>query len=175
ITSGQGTSTITIDTTGLNDVVTATVEIIGLPYECDRTKSCSFSVAHSVIDIPCSKFDEFNGLKFNEEKVRLNNLAIQLQHSPIAQGIYIIFGSCDGEADQRSQRAVDYLVNTRGIDRGRITVVNGGCREQLTVELWVCVKDTPTPIPNNMATVKPCPKCKAKPKVRRGARRVRRR
>jgi len=170
ISSGQGTPNITIDTTGqAGQNITATVEIGGLAPECDHTRSCSFSVAG--LPPTCTKFDEYSDLKFNDEKARLDNFAIQLQQQPGAQGYYVIFGSCDGEADQRSQRAVDYLVNTRGIDRGRITVVNGGCRETLTIELWICPTGAAAPTPNNSATVNPCPACKAKPKPRRGGRR----
>ena len=173
ISSGQGTPTITIDTTGLEGQnVTATVEIGGLPPECDRSRSCSFSVKPK--EIGCRKFDEYSDLRFNDEKARLDNFAIQLQQEPGSQGYYVIFGSCDGEADQRSTRAIDYLVNNRGIDRGRVTVVNGGCRETLTVELWICPTGAAAPTPNNTATVSPCPACKAKPKARRAPARRRR-
>jgi len=176
ISSGQGSPTITVDTTGqAGQTITATVEIGGLAPECDRTRSCSFSVV-APPNPQCTKFDEYSDLKFNDEKARLDNFAIQLQQQPGSQGYYVIFGSCDGEADQRSQRAVDYLVNNRQIDRGRITVVNGGCREQLTVELWVCPTGAGAPTPSNSATVNPCPECKAKPRragVRRGRRRGR--
>ena len=109
------------------DSVTATVEIGGVAPECDRTESCTFQI-EGVPPQP-RKFDEYADLRFNDEKARLDNFAIQLQQEPGAQGYYVIFGSCEGEADQRSARAVDYLVNNRGIDRSRITVVNGGCRE----------------------------------------------
>jgi len=172
IMSGQGTPTIVVDTTSLDGNVTVTIEIGGLSSECDRVRNCSF-LAAPIKDPPYSnKFDEYSDLKFNDEKARLDNFAIQLQQQPGAQGYYVIFGSCDGEADQRSQRAVDYLVNNRQIDRGRITVVNGGCREQLTVELWICPTGAGAPTPANSATVNPCPECKAKPKPRRrGARR----
>jgi hypothetical protein len=161
ITSGQGTPSITIDTTNAaGQSITATVDIGGLPPECDHTRSCTFNVLPKPQPPGCTKFDEYNNLKFNDEKARLDNFAIQLQQSPGSQGYYVIFGSCDGEADQRSQRAVDYLVNTRGIDRSRVTVVNGGCRETLTVELWICPTGAAAPTPNNQATVTPCPKCK---------------
>ncbi|HKC65572.1 MAG TPA: hypothetical protein VKB86_18160 [Pyrinomonadaceae bacterium] len=174
ITSGQGTPSITIDTTNQSGNITATVDIGGLPPECDHSRSCTFTVAPPPINkVECTKFDEYNNLKFNDEKARLDNFAIQLQQSPGSQGYYVIFGSCDGEADQRSQRAVDYLVNTRGIDRSRITVVNGGCRETLTVELWLCPTGAAAPTPNNTATVTPCPKCK--PTHRTGRRTTRRR
>lgn len=46
ITSGQGSSSITIDTSGLqNQTISVTVEIGGLGPECQRTASCSFMVA----------------------------------------------------------------------------------------------------------------------------------
>ncbi len=173
ISGGQGTPSITIDTTGLEgQSVTATVELGGLPPACERTRSCSFSVPPGQI-LP-RKFDEYADLRFNDEKARLDNFAIQLQQEPGTQGYYVIFGSCDGEADQRSARAVDYLVNNRGIDRSRITVVNGGCRETLTVELWLRPTGASEPVPSNSATVDPCPECKAKPRPRRGRRRARR-
>jgi hypothetical protein len=150
------------------------VDIGGLPPECQRTASCSFTVQKNVEAPRCRKFDEYSDLKFNDEKARLDNFAIQLQQEPGSQGYYVIFGSCDGEADQRSGRAVDYLVNNRGIDRSRITVVNGGCRETLTVELWICPQGAAAPTPSNSATVDPCPECKARPRPhgrRRAARR----
>jgi hypothetical protein len=171
ITGGQGTPSITIDTTGQEGQnITATVELGGLPPECDRTESCSFSVQGRAPDVVSRKFDEYADLRFNDEKARLDNFAVQLQQEPGAQGYYVIFGSCDGEADQRSARAVDYLVSNRGIDRSRITVVNGGCREQLTVELWIRPTGAAEPVPTNSATVDPCPACRnQRPRGRRRA------
>ena len=166
ITSGQGTSSITVNTDNLaGQTVTATVELGGLDPSCGRTASCSTAI-RGLPQKP-RKFDEYGNLRFNDEKARLDNFAVQLQGEPGSQGYYVIFGGCEGEADQRSARAVDYLVNTRGIDRGRITVVNGGCRETLTVELWVSPTGAGAPTPSNSATVSPCPACKVvKPKYR---------
>jgi len=169
ISSGQGTSSITVDSAGLGgQTVTATVELTGLDPSCSRTASCSTSIG--VPPASCRKFDEYADLRFNDEKARLDNLAIQLQQEPGAQAYYVIFGSCDGEAAARSQRAVDYLVNNRGVDRGRITVVDGGCRETLTVELWICPTGAGAPVASNSATVSPCPACKRKAIPRRRAR-----
>jgi hypothetical protein len=169
ISSGQGTSSITVDTAGLGgQTVTATVELSGLDPSCSRTASCSTGIG--VPPAACRKFDEYSDLPFNDEKARLDNLAIQLQQEPGAQAYYVIFGSCDTEGEARSKRAVDYLVNTRGIDAGRITVVNGGCRETLTVELWICPTGAGAPAATNSATVDPCPACKRKPAPRRRAR-----
>ncbi|MEP6568427.1 MAG: hypothetical protein ABJC10_01530 [Acidobacteriota bacterium] len=172
ISGGQGTSSITVDTAGLGgQSVTATVELGGLDPSCSRTASCT-----SGIGLPpasCRKFDEYSDLTFNDEKARLDNLAIQLQQEPGSQAYYVIFGSCDTEGTARSTRAVDYLVNNRGIDRARITVVDGGCRESLTVELWICPTGAGAPVAANSATVSPCPACKVKPKPRHRARRRR--
>jgi hypothetical protein len=173
ITSGQGTSSITVDTAGLGgQSVTATVDVGGLDPSCSRTASCTTGV--ETPPPACRKFDEYADLKFNDEKARLDNLAIQLQQEPGSQAYYVIFGSCDTEGAARSTRAVDYLVNNRGIDRGRITVVDGGCRETLTVELWICPTGAGAPAASNSATVSPCPACKVKPKPRRLRRRGRR-
>ncbi|HEX8708925.1 MAG TPA: hypothetical protein VF723_11830 [Pyrinomonadaceae bacterium] len=165
ITGGQGTPSITIDTTGLGgQTVTATVQLGGLAPACTgTTQSCSFTVGTPAPN--CRLFDQYGDLRFNDEKARLDNFAIQLQQEPGTQGYYVIFGGCEGEAAQRSQRAIDYLVNNRQIDRGRLTVIDAGCRESLTVELWLCPTGAPAPTPQNPATVSPCPECKAKPRT----------
>ena len=86
---------------------------------------------------PPRKFDEYGNIRFNDEKARLDNYAITLQNEPGTTATIIVYGSCAGEAQQRGDRAKDYLVNTRGIEAGRITVVDGGCRAELTVQLWI--------------------------------------
>jgi hypothetical protein len=114
-----------------------------------------------------TKFDEYGNIRFNDEKARLDNYAIQLQNDPTSQGTIIAFGSCAGEAQARADRAKDYLVNTRGIDAGRIVTVDGGCREELVVELWIVPSGAAAPTPSNTATVDPCPACKKKATPRR--------
>jgi hypothetical protein len=160
ISAGQGTPSITVDTTGTaGQTITATVELGGLGDTCEKTKSCTFTMGTPAVH-DCRKFDEYNDLRFNDEKARLDNAAIQLQQEPGAALYYTIFGSCEGEAQRRSDRAKDYLVNTRGIDAGRVIVVDGGCRETLTVELHICPVGAAAPTPSNTATVTPCPACK---------------
>jgi hypothetical protein len=171
ISSGQGTSSITVDSTGLGgQTVTATVEIGGLDPACSRTASCSAQVTAPAPG--ATKFDEYGNIRFNDEKARLDNYAIQLQNQPGAQGYIIAYGSCAGEAQARADRAKDYLVNTRGIDAGRIVTLDGGCREELVVELWIVPSGATAPTGTNTATVDPCPACKkqAAPRRRRGRR-----
>jgi hypothetical protein len=168
ISSGQGTSSITVDTAGLaGQTVTATVELGGLDPACSRTASCSTSIRP--LPPQPNKFDEYGDIRFNDEKARLDNYAIQLQNDPSATGTIVAFGNCEGQAQARADRAKDYLVNTRGIDAGRLTTVDGGCREELVVELWIVPSGASAPTPSNAATVSPCPQCRrAAPRRRRG-------
>jgi hypothetical protein len=170
ISSGQGTSSITVDTTGIGgQTVTATVEIGGVEPTCTRTASCSTSV-RTPPSLP-RKFDTYGNIKFNDEKARLDNYAIQLQNEPGSQGYIIVYGSCTGEGQARADRAKDYLVNTRGIDAGRIVTVDGGCRSELSVELWIVPSGSTPPTADTTGAVEPCPDCKVTRKPRRPARR----
>jgi hypothetical protein len=139
ISSGQGTSSITVDTTGVagGSTITATVDVGGYDRSCSTSSSCT--VNFPAVLTP-TKYDEYGNIRFNDEKARLDNYAIELQNNPGAQGYIIAYGGRvgrAGEAQRRADRARDYLVNTRGIDSSRIVTVDGGYREELTVQLWI--------------------------------------
>ena len=176
ISSGQGTSSITVDTTGLSgQTITATVDIGGLEPSCTRTASCTASVRP--LPVSPRKFDTYGNIRFNDEKARLDNFAIELQNTPGEQGYIIAYGSCTGEAQARADRAKDYLVNTRGIDASRIVTVDGGCRSELSVDLWVVPAGATPPTADTSGAVDPCPDCKVtkkKPSRRYARRRGRR-
>ncbi|HEX6717193.1 MAG TPA: Ig-like domain-containing protein, partial [Pyrinomonadaceae bacterium] len=71
ISSGQGTSTITVDTAGIGgQSVTATVNIGGLDPSCNATASCTTAVKPP--PQPPRKFDEYGNIRFNDEKARLD-------------------------------------------------------------------------------------------------------
>jgi hypothetical protein len=169
ISGGQGSSTITVDTTGIGgQSVTATVTIGGADPSCNATASCTTGVKPP--PRPPVKFDEYGNIRFNDEKARLDNYAIQLQNDPGSSGVIIVYGSCEGEAQQRGDRAKDYLVNTRGIEAGRITVIDGGCRTDLTVQLWVVPQGSTPPAADTAGAIEPCPPCRRQraPRRRRG-------
>jgi hypothetical protein len=170
ITSGQGTSTITVDTANLaGQSVTATVSIGGADPSCTgTTASCTSNIKAPIPD--AVKFDEYGNIRFNDEKARLDNYAIQLQNQPGSAATIIVYGTCTGEGQQRGDRAKDYLVNTRGIEAGRITVIDGGCRSDLTVQLWIVPAGATAPAADPAGAISPCPECR-----RRGTRRPGRR
>jgi hypothetical protein len=164
ITSGQGTSSITVNASA-GQTITATVELGGLDPSCTRTASCTTSI--KAPPPPPRKFDEYGNIRFNDEKARLDNYAIQLQNEPTAQGYIIAYGSCGSEGQERGNRAKDYLVNTRGIDGGRIMVVDGGCMADLKVELWIVPSGATAPAASTEGAVSPCPDCKKKPAAKK--------
>jgi len=172
ITSGQGTTSITVSTDNLSGTsVTASLEVGGLDPSCGRTTSCTTQIKTK--PTPPHKFDEYGNIRFNDEKARLDNFAIQLQNEPSARGVIVGYGSCDAEGMTRANRAKDYLVNTRGIDASRIDVVDGGCRADLLVQLWIAPSGTSVTSGDATDTVTPCPDCKKKPTRRRGGTRRR--
>ena len=168
ITSGQGTSSITVDTTGVTGNITATVTVGGYPASCNVSSSCTTGAPPVRT---ARKVDEYGNIRFNDEKARLDNFAIELQNDPTSQGYLICYGGRRGragEAAARCDRSKNYLTTTRGIDARRVVTVDGGYREDLTVELWV-VPSGATP-PAASPTVDPS-EVKATAAPRRGRRR----
>jgi hypothetical protein len=146
IISGQGTATITVDTAGLaGQPISATVEVAGYNLECRA--SCQASVP---MPPNPTKFDEIGEIQRDDEKARFDVFAIELQNSPGAQGYIIAYGGRNkryGTGRQRAERARDYLVNTRGIDAGRIVILDGGAHELGSTQLWLVPPGATPPRP----------------------------
>jgi|SRR5918912_2099745 hypothetical protein len=97
------------------------------------------------------KIDEYGDLNFDKEKKRLDDFARQLRlYKSDTQGYIIAYGGRHGragEAQERAERAKIYLVTKQGIERDRIVTVDGGYREEFTIELWVRPPGFGAPIP----------------------------
>jgi len=147
IIEGQGTDTIKVDTKGLaGQSVRASLSMDGYNLEC---------AADCAVTIPLPKpvgykFDEFPDIARNDEKARLDNLAISLQQDPTATGYVIVFPgrtSKRAEVQDHFGRVVDYLVNSRGMDRSRIKTIEGPKKDQLSVQLWITPQGATPPNP----------------------------
>ena len=110
------------------------------------------------------QFDTYGNIPRNDVKARLDNFANALQENPGAQGLIIAYGGRRGpagEAQRRADFARDYLVNTRGIDAGRLQTIDGGFREEATTELWIVPAGatpptaSPTVDPSEVQTTRP--------------------
>jgi PEGA domain len=160
IARGAGTSTIDVDTTGLGkQKVTAILVVDDGSGErsCRQTAQASTDVLTPALppNEP-RKFDEFPNLAFDDQKARLDNLAIQMQNEPTAQGYIIIYAgrnSRPGTAERLSARASEYLTRERGLDPSRFTIVNGGYRESDYFEIWIVPQGATPPQPT--PTVQP--------------------
>lgn len=142
IVAGQGTDQISVDTVGLTGVdVIARVELFGVPLGCNGSASKTTEVeASAILCFLPSKFDEYGDLKFEDEKARLDNFAIQLSSDPLAMGYIFMFAgqeTYENEATERLDRARSYLVNVRKLDGIRLVTIDCGFRSDLTTQLYI--------------------------------------
>lgn len=109
----------------------------------------SISVAQTAQTESSRKLDEFSGFGCEDMMGRLDAYAITLQSEPEMQAYVIVYGGQKGqrgEAQMWASRARYYLVGNRMIDVKRIITINGGYRENMTMELWLSRKGAPPPI-----------------------------
>jgi hypothetical protein len=144
IMSGAGSPTLTVDSTGLGSqrvIATLSVDDGSSDAMCRQTaQAVSMVAAEEKKIIVAREFDECNNCTFDDQKARLDNLAVELQNDQSTSGYIIAYGGRYrpiGPVDRLMTRARDYLIQQRGIDASRIVVVNGGFREDDSVEVWI--------------------------------------
>jgi hypothetical protein len=96
------------------------------------------------------KFDEYPDIARNDEKARLDNFVIELQNDPGAAGYVVVYprrAGKRGEAEQHFSRVIDYVVNSRDLDKSRLVTLVGPARDALHVELWVVPAGATPPNP----------------------------
>lgn len=160
VISGAGSPTLTVDSTGLGGqriIATLTAD------DGSSDPTCAQSAQAVAVVTPLEKviivareFDECNSCSYDDQKARLDNLAVELQNEPTMRAHVIAYGgrmSPLGQVEVLMSRARDYLVSQRGIDASRVTIVNGGFRETDSVELWI--------VPSGAAVPRATPTVKA--------------
>ena len=149
IIEGQGTDTIKVATTGLGgQIVKASLSVGGYNLEC--AADCAVSIPQP--ELITTRFDEFGDISRNDEKARLDNFAISLQNDPTATAYVIVYPGRTGkrgEVQQHAGRIIDYLVNSRGLDKSRIVTLVGPAKDELRVELWIAPQGATPPNPKN--------------------------
>lgn len=144
ITSGQGTHSITVELQAEYKTVHVTVEVGGYSPDCPSRDSFTTAVG-----VHRFKFDEFGDINCEDELARLDNIAIHLQNEPAFQFHILVYGGRNGPRNEAMARAVrmkSYLIQTRGVDPQRISIVDGGYREELMCELWLSPRGAPAPV-----------------------------
>ena len=153
-------TTITVDSTGIGRQRLTAILVVddGSGDRACRQRASASTLINATPLPPVGphRFDEFPSIAFDDDKARLDNLAIELQNNPGATGYIIVYGGRNARtdtADRLGGRARDYLVQTRGIDANRVVVVNGGYRDTNSFELWLVPQGAAPPAPT--PTIRP--------------------
>jgi hypothetical protein len=156
IMTGQGTDEITVDTVGLSGVeLIATAELYGAPAGCRASASGTTQV--KVQPFICGlAFDRYGDLKFEDEKARLDNFAIQLMNSPLASGSILMSAGREtyrNEARERLDRIKSYLVDVREVEPYRIVTFDCGFAPELLIQLYIVPPGATLPACDNSIEV----------------------
>jgi hypothetical protein len=156
IMKGQGTDEIMVDTVGLggNEII-ATVELSGAPPDCRGSSSRPTQVKAPAIACGLA-FDQYGDLRFEDEKARLDNFAIQLLNVPSAAGQILMTAGQEtfkNESADRLARAKSYLANVRHIDPNRIVTTDCGFTEELRILLYTVPTGISPPSCDMLTTV----------------------
>jgi hypothetical protein len=148
IQSGQGTSTIVVDTTGTGgQTITATVDVGGFARECSTSNSCTTSVEEKAA--PAVKFGEYVRRDLSANTEKLDEFVLALLGDPEAQGYIIAYGgktSRPDDAQKAADNATAYTMNTRKMDGARTLSGVGGYREEPAIELWIATPGGAPPL-----------------------------
>lgn len=157
VTSGLGTPSITVDSTGLGgQAVRAEVEVTDGYYDAQCRQRIAVNTPVEKlpppVQPPYEEFDRIVFRVFDDDKARLDNYAVALQNKPDAQGYMIVYQGPKVknkvvDANKMARRSLDYLVKVRGIDPRRIIVIQGGTREQTMADLFFVYSNGTIPVP----------------------------
>ncbi len=95
-------------------------------------------------------FDQYSNIRWEDEKARLDNFAIQLQNDPDVVGyIFVNDGKamCAGEAQARAVRAKRYVVEHRGVPWSRVIWRLDGYTGEFMITLQPVVRSVPVNYP----------------------------
>jgi hypothetical protein len=160
VLSGAGTPTITVDSTGLaGQQITATLVVTNGsddPTCRQSVQANTYIPPHEKRTLVGREFDTCCSCSYDDQKARLDTLAVELQNDPTATAYLFAYGGRTGptgQADKLLVRARDYLINDRKIDASRLVMSVGGYRETDCVEVWLVPQGAAPPRPS--PTVQP--------------------
>lgn len=77
----------------------------------------------------------------------LDEWTLRLKQDPTYDGYVIAYAGREGDAQKAGVEAIDYVVMTHGVDRARLSIVDGGYRESAFIELWIASDRASLPPP----------------------------
>lgn len=157
IMSGQGTPTITVDSSGFGgQKITATLDVsTGYNDEsCRQRVSTTTRVTQIKTQTPDNyKCDDFELENMDSLKARIDNCVIKIQSDPDSQMYIIIYPGSDRASltrntyEKTAARTREYLVKTRNVDPARVTIIQGPTKPRTSLEVWVIPPGAPLPVP----------------------------
>jgi hypothetical protein len=91
--------------------------------------------------LPAAKFDEFGALSLSEERLRLENLAIQLKAgAPVSRGWIMVYGVKKRGSEaalRRAKRIKQFLVKEHKLTSGRVLTAAADTLDGPRVEVWI--------------------------------------
>ena len=99
---------------------------------------------------PHTHFDDYGAIRWEDEKARLDNFAIQLQNDQNLIGYILVVnavGGCPGEAQARAIRAKRYVVEVRGTPWNHVIWKVEGHLSEVSTALMLAPRDTIVPYP----------------------------
>jgi hypothetical protein len=138
IKSGQGTTSIRVDTTDAASYgsVTATALVTG--YQAACYVSATGTVEVKTRPVP-KKFDEYPDSKPADEEARLDAAAAEFQAEPDSKLYFIVYRSAKtkpGAIEPILQRALTYLTTKQSVSADRIERIYGERRDPPSIEIW---------------------------------------
>jgi len=119
------------------------MDITYSPAASDAHLRCAVAAgsSHTGCEAPADPlFDRYGKLSQAQEKKRLDNFVLALMDQEGRVGYIISYGGKTArvrEAIERAQRARNYLIKVRNLPPGQIKAIDGGHREESSVELYV--------------------------------------
>lgn len=121
-----------------------------LPSVTDSHQRCADFPPYDGSSHTYRPLETYRDITFEDEKSRLDNLAIELQSDATVKAYILLYAGRHSRVEDtrvRGERAKEYLTTKRGIEPGRIVIVDGGYREESLTEFYVLPKDLPSPSP----------------------------
>ena len=143
IIQGQGTLAVKVLQKVFGEVLTLTLEVIGLPQECANTSLASMVI--TICSAPLELLDELSIAAFRIDKARLDNFLVRLQNNPSARG-YIIESFAKRTSrnliSKKNQKIFGYL-KLRAFKKDQIVLLNASADKNLTQFILVPAGATP--------------------------------
>ena len=119
-----------------------------VPSSGDRSLRCPCFPAEDESIYTTKPFDAFSGQPLENALALLDNFAIELTNGPEWKGYVVVYAGkrSSPRAVRRYARSLRrHLAVRRGVPAGRFMMMDGGYRDELTVELYLFRHDMPPP------------------------------